>query len=75
MKQCEHKSPRGRACLFDAEPEHDVHMNIGETWSVSGVSGERLPNWQGSTGVLSAMKERIDAEPLDVLGRPRESRS
>lgn len=29
MDQCHRKSNKGRVCLFDASPEHEIHMNIG----------------------------------------------
>lgn len=70
--QCKRKSSRGRACLLDAEPEHDLHMNIGESWPDPNVSPENHGyGWVPRSGVLSDMDARIQAEPLDVLGRPR----
>jgi hypothetical protein len=71
--QCERKSPKGRACLFDAEPVHDLHMNMGETWSdPATLRVDRIS--VATTGMLSDLDQRMAAEPLDVLGRPRGNR-
>jgi len=72
--QCLQKSSRGRACLFDAEPEHDIHMNMGETWPDEKMAPvNRGYGWVPRSGVLSSTDERIAAESLDALGRPRTS--